>query len=36
MNESETFYSRYLSGTEIRFIRDEQKDDRIPEDEVIG
>ena len=36
MNESKTFCSRYLSGIETRFTRDERNDDRIPEDEVIG
>ena len=36
MNESNTFCSRYLSGIETRFTRDEKNDDTIPEDEVIG
>ena len=36
MNESETFCSRYLSGIETWFTRDERNDDRIPNDEVIG
>ncbi|KAA0058417.1 gamma-aminobutyrate transaminase POP2 [Cucumis melo var. makuwa] len=36
MNESRTICSRYLSGIETRFARDEQNDDTIPEDEVIG
>ena len=36
MNESSTFYSRYLSGIETRFRRDDWNDDSIEEDEVIG
>ncbi|KAA0060253.1 uncharacterized protein E5676_scaffold639G00130 [Cucumis melo var. makuwa] len=36
MNESSTFCSRYLSGIETRFTRDERNDDTIVEDEVIG
>ena len=36
INESSTFFSRYLSGIEIRFTRDERNDDTIVEDEVIG
>ena len=35
MNESETFCSKYLSGIETRFTRDERNDDRILDDEVI-
>ena len=36
MNESETFCSRYLSGIETWFTRDEQNDDNNPNDEVMG
>ncbi|TYK07924.1 uncharacterized protein E5676_scaffold265G00360 [Cucumis melo var. makuwa] len=36
MNESSTFYSRYLSGIETRLFRDERNDDSIPEDEIVG
>ncbi|KAA0040682.1 uncharacterized protein E5676_scaffold534G00180 [Cucumis melo var. makuwa] len=36
MNESNTFCSRYLSGIETQFIRDERNDDTIVEDKVIG
>ena len=36
MNESFTFFSRYLSGIETRFTRDERNDDTILEDELIG
>ncbi|KAA0038180.1 hypothetical protein E6C27_scaffold270G00090 [Cucumis melo var. makuwa] len=35
MNESSTFCSRYLSGIETQFIRDERNDDSIVEDEII-
>ncbi|TYJ97500.1 uncharacterized protein E5676_scaffold85G00050 [Cucumis melo var. makuwa] len=35
MNESSTFCSRYLSGIETRFTRDERIDDSIAEDEII-
>ncbi|KAA0047152.1 hypothetical protein E5676_scaffold109G00260 [Cucumis melo var. makuwa] len=35
INESSTFFSRYLSGIEIRFTRDERNDDTIVEDEVF-
>ncbi|KAA0063200.1 uncharacterized protein E5676_scaffold2774G00080 [Cucumis melo var. makuwa] len=36
MNESSTFCSRYLSGIETRFTKDERNDDSIVEDEIIG
>ena len=36
MNELSIFCSRYLSGIETQFTRDDQNDDTIPEDEVIG
>ena len=36
MNKSGTFCSRYLSGIETCFTRDEQNDDSILEDKVIG
>ena len=36
MNESSTFCSRYLSGIETRFTRDEKNADTIVVDEVIG
>ena len=36
MNESYTFCLQYLSGIETRFTRDEQNDDNILDDKVIG
>ena len=36
MNESSTFCSRYLSGIDTRFTRDEGNDDTIPKDKVIS
>ena len=36
MNESNTFFSRYLTSIETWFTRDEWNDDTILEDEVIG
>ena len=36
MNESSIFCSRYLRGVETRFTKDDQNDDSIPKDEVIG
>ena len=36
MNESSTFCSRYLSGIETRFTRDDRNDDSINENEVLG
>ena len=36
MNELSIFCSRYLSGIETQFSRDEQNDDNIPEDEIVG
>ena len=34
--ESSTFCSRYLSGIETQFYRDEENDDSIPKDEILG
>ena len=36
MNELNTFCSRYWSGIETRFSRDERNDDSILEDEIVG
>ena len=36
MNKLGTFCSHYLSGMKTQFTRDEQNDDNIPDDEVIG
>ena len=36
MNESWTFCSQYLSGIETQCTRDEQNDDNISNDEVMG
>ncbi|TYK01178.1 uncharacterized protein E5676_scaffold2044G00180 [Cucumis melo var. makuwa] len=35
MNESSTFCSRYISGIETQFSRDERNNDRIPKHEIV-